>query len=293
MTSLKRSICHHLFDTYGAADLRATFDDLAGLGFDAVELLGEPTFYPAETAALVRSSGLTVTGLTAASRVSTGRDLTHYDPLVRARTREHLQKCVEFAQDIECSVVGVALTAVGRFRRDGDEAAEVGRIAEALDWLDQVANEAGVVFSIEVLNRYSSAYLNSPDADAEIGWRRPNVKLTLDTFHLLTELRSVEDIRAWAQDTANVQVSGGARGTVGLSLVDPGVFVAELAGGGYRGPVTLEAFPAGTAAFSDTENDDRALVIDIARDFIAWCDRWDREWHARANATDAVSLQAM
>lgn len=280
MDGLEPSICHHLFDSYDHAALSETFERLAGAGFHGVELLGEPSWYPAETASLLRASGLQVTGLTAASRVSTGRDLVGHDENARRRAREHLLRCCDFANEVGTNVVGVAMSAVGRFRPHDDPDAEATRVEDALAWVDNLMQEAGMVGSIEVLNRFSSAHFTAPTAAAMAPTQRDGIRLTLDSFHLLTETRAIDDLVALAPQVANLQVSGGARGGLGSTLIDPSVFVEALIRGGYRGPVTLEAFPLGTAAFTDAGPQHAEAVHQIAGEFLAWWRSWEPSWRA-------------
>lgn len=275
------SICHHLFDDYSERSVKRVVDLVSEMGFEGIELLGEPAYYPQNVDRIVRAGGLQVSAITAASRLTTGRDLTHAAPEARAATRLHIERCVDFAERVGCGLVGVALTAVGRFHKDKDEEAERLRIAEALDWLETTGRQRGVIFGIEVLNRYSSAYLNGPRDLDLLGGDRPHVKLTLDTFHLLTELESVEQLSEVGELVVNVQVSGGARGTVRRSLIDPGVFVSILAAHGYAGPVTLEAFPPGLAPFSDVATGASQSTLDLARDFLSWFRESSPKWNAR------------
>lgn len=291
MKAFARSVCHHLFNTYEKSAIQTTTHRLAEAGFDAIELLGEPSFYPDDVAAIIRRSGLRVTSLTAASRISTGRDLVHKDRSVRANTREHIARCAAFAEELDCRFVGVSLTAVGRMVRDEDLAGELRRIDEALDWLDELGAATGITFSLEILNRYSSAYLNTVSDEGEIEWRRPNVGVTLDSFHLLTEVCALSDVELWAERTTNIQVSGGARGTVSRSLIDPGLFVSALANAGYRGPVTLEAFPS-TTPFADIRAGELNELWTMADEFITWCEAWSERWESCGLGGTPVNTRA-
>lgn len=276
-----KSVCHHLFNAFDIDSIRHIFANLSGMRIDAVELLGEPSWYPSDTCQVLRDNGLYVSSITAAARRTTGRDLIHPSSKTRQLTREHLLRCVDFARCVDCNNVGVSLTAVGRFCRDEDSEAELKRLESALEWLSVTASREGIIFSIEVLNRFSSPYFNDPSEVLARFSDLPGVMITFDSFHLLTELRNFRDLRACASLTANIQVSGGARGSVSSGIVDPALFVNALVAGGFHGPVTLEAFPVGTAPFTDVIGRDHQIFA-LVEDYANWFDEWqERGWDQR------------
>lgn len=262
------SMCHHLVGSFSEESIRNLFPKFFDLGLSAVELLGEPDLYDATARDAIRTSDLEVSGLTAASRVSTGRDLVSADHAARAAAREHLLRCAEFALDIDTKVVGVALTAVGRFQRDRDYRLELDRIREAVDWLQAMGDKYDLFFSVEMLNRFTSAYFNSP-RDVEMLGDSCRVTVALDSFHLLTELRELDDLAILSGRVSSIQVSGGGRGPMSKSLYSAANIVNKLVQFGFEGPIVFEGFPVNVRPFEDATYLPPS-IIDHIRTFVSW-----------------------
>jgi sugar phosphate isomerase/epimerase len=234
-------------------DLAQTLDLAQQHGFDGVELLGEPCHLPApqQVRRNLSDRGLRVTALTAASRLETGRDLASRDVGVRRSTLDHLRRCVDFAVEVDCPVVGVAPGAVGRFWTD-DHDAEWQFCAEGLVELAAHARPAGVVLGLEVLNRYVSPLVRTvEDAGALLDTAElDDAGIVLDTFHAAMEEesipRAVEDA---AGRIVNVQIADNNRRGVGHGNLDFWSVIDALRASGYTGALALEAFAPGGNPF--------------------------------------------
>ncbi|MFI6394293.1 sugar phosphate isomerase/epimerase family protein [Nonomuraea sp. NPDC050547] len=250
---MQLSVCDSIFPQ--ALGLNSLLDLLARSGFTGVELLGDPGSYPARHTlrSMITDRGLTVTALSAAARLRTGRDLSAADPKVRRATRDHLLRCVDFAADLGCGVVGVAVTAVGRHWHEESPAAEWGHAVEEIKAVAEHAKSAGTKLGIELLNRYTCALVRTVDDGLRLlsDVDSSAAGLVVDTFHAMMEESDVAmAVRSGGVHVVNVQVADSNRQAPGSGSLNLPALIGTLREIGYDGPLALEAFPPGLAPFT-------------------------------------------
>jgi sugar phosphate isomerase/epimerase len=255
----------------GAMPITEAFALVAQSGIEGVELLGDPALYDADTLlAELAGHGLTVTALTAAARLPTGRDLSHPDPAIRAATIDHLRRCVEFARRIGAPVVAVAPAAIGRYWLEEDRASEWNWAAEGLRTLAIDADRCGVQLGIEILNRYAAPIVTTVATAQELIESAGGgpIGLVMDTFHSAIEERSVTDaIRDAGRSLVNLQVADNNREPPGHGRLDFAAMARALSDIRYEGAISLEAFPPGSNAFPDVTPDKIAATAAYVREF--------------------------
>jgi D-psicose/D-tagatose/L-ribulose 3-epimerase len=233
--------------------LDRTFAIVSNAGLDAVELLGEPRAHdPHELREMLARHGLRVTGLTAAARLPTGRDLAHPDAAIRERTIVHLGECIALARMLGAPFVAVAPSAIGRYWLEAGRDAEWAFAVNGLAQLAEIADVNGVAIGLEVLNRYVTPTVTTVKValrmieDAGGG----ALGLVFDLFHAALEERSIPDaIRAAGDRLLDVQVADNTREAPGRGSLDFKAIAQALVEVGYVGPLALEAFPRGCGAF--------------------------------------------
>ena len=224
-------------------------------GFDAIEILGEPDDLDVHSVqSRLADTGLAVSALTAASRLATGRDLSHPDPAIRTRTLDHFKRCIDVATVLGAPVASVTLTAVGRYWHEAGSADERDWAIDGLAALAAHARGTGVRIAVEVLNRYTSSIANTPAEMASLIARADgDLGLSIDLFHLVTEVRDPVRELAAAPLVLNVQIAEADRTGPGELGSYAHRCLEALAGAGYHGAVALEAFPAGTRPYAAVE----------------------------------------
>jgi D-psicose/D-tagatose/L-ribulose 3-epimerase len=238
------SICGHIFEGIAATDVIASAADH---GFDCVELLGEPEHHDGQTIrSALHACGITVNALTAAGRLSTGRDLSHPDPEVRAASLDHVRRCIYLAVEVECPVVAILLSPIGRQLPPDSSNAERSRALGALNDCLECARREQVRLAVEVVNRYVTSF---PTTASEIlnllGPLATEVGLALDLFHMNIEEVNLGDVlRQVATALANLHVCDSNRLAPGLGGLDFRSIARGLVQGNYRGPLTLEFWPS-------------------------------------------------
>jgi sugar phosphate isomerase/epimerase len=240
--------------------------DIAG-----VELLGDPERY--DVGSLLddlSANSIVVTGLTAAARLSTGRDLSHPDPQVRDATVVHLRRCIAFAQRVCAPVVAVAPAAIGRHWLEGDRVEEWRWSVEGLRALAVDADKCGIKLGIEILNRYAAPIVNTVEAALELAEAAGGgpIGIVVDTFHSAIEESSLAGaIRDAGANLVNLQIADSNRQAPGRGALDFNALSSALAAIDYRGAISLEAFPAGCGAFPEVSPRELPEAISYVREF--------------------------
>ncbi len=222
------------------------FGKLKAAGYDGAEIplfSGDPVHY-AKVGQALADNGLACTTVTVIP------DQAHNPISPNAADREGAVSYLKWA--VECSAAlgadvlcGPYYQPLGVFTGKGPTDAEKGHAAEVHRAVGDVAQDAGVLLTIEALNRFECYFLNTL-RDAVDHVRRvghPNVKAMYDTFHGNIEERDpVGCIREHVAALGHFHVSATDRGTPGRDHVPWAETFCALKQGGYDGWLTIEAF---------------------------------------------------
>lgn len=168
------------------------------------------------------------------------------DAAVRARSLEHLRRCVARAAEAGARMIcGPLYAPIGYLpgRRRTQE--EWSWAVECFQAIGDVFDEHDVTVAIEPVNRSETFFLNSA-ADAEAFCRavgHPRLGVTIDTFHGNIEEKQIPAaIRALGGSLKHVHISENDRGLLGSGHVDFAAIVAALRGIEYDGFLMIEGF---------------------------------------------------
>jgi D-psicose/D-tagatose/L-ribulose 3-epimerase len=217
------------------------------MGFDVFEIAVEdPSRFAGDRLSeALRSSGLRPV---ACGAFGPSRDLTHEDSKYRleslAYIRDVLRLCERWGAKI---FAGPMYSAVGKRRqvpadqkrREWDLA--VSGIREA----GLMAADHGVTLAIEPLNRFETDLVNTAAQVVRMVEEvaHPNVKVHLDTFHMMIEENSLLDAIILAGPRlAHVHACENNRGTPGSGLVPWDQVAKGLKKIGYGGDLVIESF---------------------------------------------------
>jgi D-psicose/D-tagatose/L-ribulose 3-epimerase len=232
-------------ETFVDKDL-PVLDKCKEMGFDAVEIIPfDPDNFPA---AKVKQAAADL-GLT----INTGYGMPEEyntispDAAVRQRGVEFAKRLVDLSNEAGAVVFGGAIYCGWGYLS--------GRMRSADEWkwgvescravCEYAQETSSLVIGIEPLNRFESHFINvASDAVAfckEVGL--PNVKVHLDTFHMV---REENDIPQAVRDTGDylgyVHACENQRGIPGSGLIPWKDFFAALRQVQYDGCVTIESF---------------------------------------------------
>lgn len=252
---MKHSISNWI---YGGEALELTFQRLQRLGYDGVELMGEPTQYDsADVVALCRAHGLSVLSIAGMYPWPTdSRDLASPDPAVRGRAVKYLEACVGFAAAVGAPLVIVVPSAVAKTTPTPDLRDEAAwdegynnAWRNAVAAVRDAAREAearGVFLAIEPINRYETFLVNTCEQAMrfvdEVG--SDAVGVHLDTFHMnIEEADPAAAVHLAGRRLLNVHVSDSNRQAVGRGHTDFRALMRALRDIGYEGALALEPLP--------------------------------------------------
>lgn len=223
---------------------------IANLGFTAIELPMSTPTVDGELAEQIKESGLRVS-LCAA--LGAGRDLSSFDPGVRASTMEYLTTCLKTGAALGADVLCGPLYAGGGKRHwlsEDDKKRELELAVTGIRELARRAADYGIPLSVEPVNRYRTSVCNTAEQvltliDA-IG--ADNVGLHYDTYQACIEekdlLGSLEQVLA-AGKLTHFHACANNRGAPGQGILPWTEILGLLQRYGYQGHITMETFALG------------------------------------------------
>jgi sugar phosphate isomerase/epimerase len=227
-------------------DIATSIDRLAHLGYDAVEVEGEPeTHDPKRIKKLAEDAGLAVGSV--CPNFTAERDLSHPDEDVRNAALAYLREVSEFAAELGAPLFIVAPTAYPRVKPVAGPHDEWQWAVEGIGKTGEYAVSLGVDLTLECWNRYGTYMLNRLDEGARM-WRETgltNGGIMADTFHMNVEERSIPGaIRDFGALLNHVHLSDSNRLAPGLGHLDFADVLQALRDVRYGGGLAFELIPA-------------------------------------------------
>jgi D-psicose/D-tagatose/L-ribulose 3-epimerase len=223
-------------------------DKCRRMGFDAVEIIPfDPDHFPAaKVKAAAADLGLTInTGYGMPAEYN----IISPDPAVRQAGIEFSKKLIDLSNEAGARVFGGMIYCgwgylTGRPRTEDEWKWGVENYREIASYAKKASH---LVLGIEPVNRFESHFINTA-ADAlrfieEVGV--DNVKLHLDTFHMIREeVDFAAPVLAAGSTLGYVHACENQRGIPGTGLVPWHAFFEALDRIGYDGCITIESFDA-------------------------------------------------
>jgi sugar phosphate isomerase/epimerase len=236
---------------YYGEDIAASIDRLARMGYDAIELVGEPR--EQDAAAIKRladGAGIAVSSI--CSIYTAERDLAHPDEKVRGRALDYVKEVADFAAEVGCPTIIAAPTACMKLKPLAEPEQERQWAIEGLRAAGEYAAERDVNLTVECWNRYETYWLNRLDQGVEL-WN--NVGLDRggvmgDTFHMNIEEDSIaEAIRRTGPLLNHIHIADSNRAAPGVGHTDFAPVLQALVDINYGGYVTFELLPPSADPF--------------------------------------------
>lgn len=180
-------------------------------------------------------------------------------PAIRQKAVDRLKLAVDCAQAVGAKVIcGPFHSAFATFtNRRPPEDQEYNWSAEVLNAAGQYAAQAGIILTIEALNRFECYLCNTMEQLEELVKRadHPNVRAMFDTHHAnIEEKKLSEAIRTIAPVLRHVHISENDRGTPGDGHIPWDETFAALASVQYKDWLTIEAFTRNDPNFANAIN---------------------------------------
>ena len=217
------------------------------LGFTGVEIhLRYPDALPVEE--IKRALKDNAMGVSFAVIMTDEYNSISSDHEIRKRSLDYFKRCIDTAYKISggsCCIGGVNYAAAGYLtgtaRTDEEWEWSVRNFREAAVY----SKDRGITLAVEPLNRFETHFLNTA-ADTvqfckDVG--EPNVKVHLDTYHMIREEKSFyKAIRDTGDYLGHLHACENDRGTPGTGLVQWDEVYRALNDIDYQGWIVIESF---------------------------------------------------
>src|SRR3954454_9987260 len=241
--------------------IEETIERLAKLGYDGLEISGEPRIYDTGAGgALLDERGMECCG--AGALMMGGRDLLHEAPYMRLGSVQYVKDCLTMVSELEGKILTIVPSTVGKITPMASPEEEWRWAVESLKECQEHAERVGVRIGLEPLNRFETYFLNRGEqalalADAVGG----NCGVALDAFHMnVEEIDLLGAIRAAGDKLVDFHVADNNRMPPGMGALDWEAIVRELQGVGYEGHRWAEFAPS----LAPTPVSERAAIGDAS-----------------------------
>jgi sugar phosphate isomerase/epimerase len=236
---------------YYGEDISDSIDRVARLGYDAIELVGEPRELDAkQIRRKAADAGIEVSSI--CSIYTEERDLAHPDESVRKAALQYVREVVDLAAEVDCPTIIAAPTACMKLKPLADRDQERQWAIEGLRAAGEYAGERDVDLTLECWNRYETYWLNRLDQGVEL-WNEVGLErggVMGDTFHMNIEEDSIaEAIRCTGALLNHIHIADSNRAAPGEGHTEFRPVLQALADVDFSGYVTFELLPASADPF--------------------------------------------
>lgn len=225
---------------------------VAKFGYDAIEMLGEPTqFDTKEVNELCEGEGIYVSSI--CSIFNAERDMIHPDKAVRQNAMDYTYSVLDFAAEMNAKRVIISTTACGKISPMTDPEQEmdwaVKNVSDAADY----AKDRDIVLAMESWNRYETYMADSLDKVSRLSKlvNKTNVGIMGDTFHMcIEEANLAEAIHRHAGEFVHFHLADSNRAAPGKGHLDFIPIFQALKDTEYDGHLVFELLPAAGDPFA-------------------------------------------
>ena len=221
--------------------LDVTLARLQRLGYEGLEIMGEPTKYePKETRALLQRYKINCWG--GVTIMLKSRDLINADKYLRLGSIEYVKDCITLVHELGGEILTLVPSEVGKINPMADPETEWRWAVESLKPIADHARKQKVRIALEPLNRFETNFLNRHDQALalanEVG---DDVGVCLDAFHInIEEEDPLAAIRAVGKRLNNFHIADNNRRAPGDGTWDWTALLGTLKDVGYDGYLTTE-----------------------------------------------------
>ncbi len=236
---------------YYGEDISKSIERVARLGYDAIELVGEPRELDAkQIKRQTRDAGIAVSSV--CSIYTAERDLAHPDASVRKRALQYVKEVADLAAEVGCPTIIAAPTAVMKLKPLADRDEERKWAVEGLRAAGEYAAQRDVNLTLECWNRYETYWLNRLDQGIEL-WNEVGLErggVMGDTFHMNIEEDSIAGAISRTGPLLNhVHLADSNRAAPGAGHIDFAPILRALADIDFAGYLTFELLPPSADPF--------------------------------------------
>jgi sugar phosphate isomerase/epimerase len=249
-----------------AEPLDVTLARISRLGFESIEISGEPKQYPTKSSReALKKHKVRCWG--AVTLTLGERNLAAKDTKQRAASVDYVVSVVKMIEELEGEEITIVPATVGKVVPDGTPEDEWRWVIEGLKEVYDHATKAGVRMAIEPLNRFETYFINRGDqALAMANAVGPKCGVCLDMFHMNIEEQDLyATIRKVGNRLFDFHVAENNRLAPGMGNHDWKRVVSTLREIDYQGALTLEIVaPVDRTPVSPYKNQIETRPVDIS-----------------------------
>jgi len=243
---------------FGNCPIEEVIGRVSALGYDGVELVGEPKLFPpAKVKPMLEKAGLAVTsicGMHPGPEPGDPRYLGHKEPRERQNAVDYVKACVDMALAVGAPSVLVVPGQVGDPSYSASKAEDWKWCVDSLGKAGEYAERNRVYLTIEPINRYEVGLVHSvSDAlrmASEVG--NPYVVIMGDTFHMqIEEGDGIPNAirRAGGTWFRHLHAADNTREAPGMGTMPWREILRALYDIDYKGGMSLEPLPKGASPY--------------------------------------------
>ncbi len=256
---------------FGDTKLEDIAKRVAKIGFDGIELVGEPSKYnPSYVNKLLSDSNLkvcSICGMFPGPEEGDLRALSHPEKKEREKAVEYVYRCIDLAKGVGTRSVLIVPSLVGIPQYFESKDVDLKRAMESIARASEYAERNEILLTIEPINRYEVGLINSVEEAINFAKEVNNSYLRVmgDTFHMQIEERTgiPNTIRKagkfWYQHT---HIADNTRQAPGRGTMDWKEILRALHDIDYEGNISLEPLPKGASPYDARKGKIPAEILD-------------------------------
>jgi sugar phosphate isomerase/epimerase len=238
---------------YYQEDIAKGIDRVARFGYDAIELVGEPTSHNvAEVNKLTSDAGIEVSSI-CSIWFGEERDLVNPSAENRKKAVDYGKSVADFAAGVGAPTIIVGPSPVGKTAALAPDEQEWEWAVENVREIGEYAASVGVNITLEPWNRYETYFLNHLDRAVKLldATGLTNGGVHGDLFHMNIEEDSIADaFRRAAGKVNHVHLADSNRAAPGVGHLDFRPTLQALKEIDFQGYLTFELLPAASDPFA-------------------------------------------
>jgi D-psicose/D-tagatose/L-ribulose 3-epimerase len=243
---------------FGAVPIEEIIRRAKSIGFDGIELVGEPKVYRAAVVRhLAEEAGLkvlSICGMHPGSEPDDLRLLSHPNQLERQKGIDYIKACVDLANEVGARSVLVVPSLVGQPKPMVSRQADLQAAIEPLGQAAKYAESAGIILTIEPINRYEVGLIFNINDAIQLAKQvdNPACRIMGDTFHMqIEEGDGIPNAirRAGHNWLQHLHVADNTREAPGMGTMPWRETLRALYDIDYQGVVSMEPLPKGASPY--------------------------------------------
>lgn len=243
---------------FGNATLEEVAERVSKIGFDGIELVGEPDIYkPSKVNRLMQDYGLeviSICGMHPGPEEGDLRALSHPEEKEREKAIDYVKACVDLAKETGGRSVLVVPSLVGQPEVFASKEEDIKYAIDSLQKAGEYAEEQQIILTIEPINRYEVGLINSIEDAIEMAKKIDNeyIRTMGDTFHMqIEEGDGIPNAirRAGQYWFQHLHVADNTRQAPGMGNMPWREIIRALHDIDYQGGISCEPLPKGKAPY--------------------------------------------